>query len=502
MAITISDTPDVWSSAYRPIEFIFITDKLRNATPGEVDIPILFINQSALGVFVTISSQFSTRDLQIGEALRITSTDNGLYVGTFRVLNAFVSSGVLVAYIDTEYVGDETGGLASRTYDNLRLVADVAFASGTTSFPLQANELNQFVLNLQDIAARQFIRTFDEMAPGLAWGTLQNTDLSICQAYGINVREQYTFWENGVPYNSDDIGERAGAGDTKVKGYFAVDCIHPYHKEEDGAVVMDWDSNIKNLFIMADGLSGVRFLTWASRTTQKVGLDDDFYLSFLLQRSTPFTTVRAFITTYFHDGSTIGTVATDPMTFSLAGTINVGPSVIPDGVITSFVSYYTVVLLDALGNIISEAMRLNIDRDCAEIARRIYWRNKMGGIDQYTMKGREVEVSRASRQSISRNYMPVPTVTSQFYGSWMQRGVRVDPNRGHFVTSELIRVDVLQWLNEDCFESADHSTVVRDGWWTPIVVTSTESMPVSTNNVNQRFILEYFYGVDNLSQRA
>ena len=91
MAITISDTPDKWSSAYRPIEFIFISDKYPNATPGEVDIPVLFIQQSALGVFVTISAQFSTRDLQIGEAIKISATDNGLYVGTFRVLNAFVS---------------------------------------------------------------------------------------------------------------------------------------------------------------------------------------------------------------------------------------------------------------------------------------------------------------------------------------------------------------------------------------------------------------------------
>ena len=502
MAITISDTPDKWSSAYRPIEFIFISDKQPNATPGEVDIPVLFINQSALGVFVTISAQFSTRDLQIGEAIKISATDNGLYVGTFRVLNAFVSSGVLVAYIDTEYVGDETGGLASRTYDNLRLVADVSFIGGTTSFPLQVNSTSKFILNVQDLAARQFIRTFDEMPPGIGWNTLQNTDLSICQAYAINVREQYTFWENGVPSNSDDIGERADAGGAKIKGYNAVNCIHPYHKELNGSVVMDWDSDLHDTHVMTSAGEGTRFLTWASRTTQKVGLDDDFYLSFLVERATGFTTVRAFITTYFHDGTPLGVVSTDPLTFSLCGTVNVGPSVIPPGTITNFVSYYTVVLLDPLGNVISETMRLNIDRDCAEIARRIYWRNKMGGIDQYTMKGREVEVSRASRQSISRNYMPVPTVTSQFYGSWMQRGVRVDPTRGHLVTSELIRVDVLRWLNEDCFESADHSTVVREGWWTPVVLTSTESIPVSTNNVNQRFILEYFYGVDNLSQRA
>lgn len=502
MAITISDTPDKWSSAYRPIEFIFISDKQPNATPGEVDIPVLFIQQSALGVFVTISAQFSTRDLQIGEAIKISNTDNGLYVGTFRVLNAFVSSGVLVAYIDTEYVGDETGGLASRTYDNLRLVADVLFAGGIISFPLQANELDQFILNVQDAAARRFIRTFDEVPVGLGWGVSQDSNLSICQPYAINVREQYTFWENGVPLNSDDVGERAASGSTKIKGYSAVNCIHPYHKEFNGSVVMDWDSDLHDIFVMQGLVSGTRFLTWASRTTQKVGVDDDFYLSYLTERATGFTEVRAFITTYFHDGTPLGVVATDPMAFSLANTINVGPSVIPPGTITNFVSYYTVVLLDPLGNTISETMRLNIDRDCAEIARRIYWRNKMGGIDQYTMKGREVEVSRASRQSISRNYMPVPTVTSQFYGSWMQRGVRVDPTRGHLVTSELIRVDILRWLNEDCFESADHSTVVRDGWWTPVVVTSTESIPASTNNVNQRFILEYFYGVDNLSQRA
>jgi hypothetical protein len=57
-------------------------------------------------------------------------------------------------------------------------------------------------------------------------------------------------------------------------------------------------------------------------------------------------------------------------------------------------------------------------------------------------------------------------------------------------------------LAEDCFESADHATIVRAGWWTNMVLDAGDSAPYGTANINQRIILDYAYGMDNLSQYA
>ena len=492
MAIQIASQPDKWSSAYRPIEFVFGSDRYPNTTLGDVNVPILFIQENTVGVFATISAQFLTSDLQAGETIFIDNTDAGLYQGNYKVRSAFESSGVLIAYLDTAYVGDDTGGTASRVLDNFRLMAEVVFdgSGNTVEFELLPNEDDEFILNMQDCASAQFRRLFDVVEPGLAFGTLRNCDTSIAQAYTVNVWEQHTLWTSGVPSTTTNRKDT----EQKLKGFRVVNAVHPYHKSED--FDMDWDSDMGDLFPIGEGQPQRRFLTWADRATQEVEAGDDFFVSFLVNKIAE--SGWQLIATSFYEGVAFGIQTQVLGSFpQYAATINVGPSVLTA---LSGADSYTIRLLDRNGVQISETLTIKYVCKSAEVSKRVYWLNKLGGLDQYTMKGREMDIPNVGRESISRIHNPIPT--PRYQGGWNERGSRVDAERAKLLTSENINVATLRWLAEDCFESHDHATQVRAGWWTPMVVTGTQSTPFGTDNQNGRFLLEYHYGVDNLSQRG
>lgn len=493
MAIQIASQPDRWSSCYRPTEFVFGSDRYPNTTGGDVNVPILSITQNTVGVFATISAQFLSADLQAGETIFIDATVSGLYQGNYRVRNAFESSGVLVAYLDTAYVGDDVGGTASRVLDNFRLRAEVIFDGSTNAvqYELKPNENNQFVLNIQEAASAQFKRIFDVVEPGLAFGVPRTGDQTIAQGYTVYVWEEYTGWLAGVPYAA---GERKDT-EEKLGGFRTVNMIHSYHKDD--GTVMDWDTDITTVFPMGVGTGQKKFLSWGSRTLQEVEDGDDFFISILLNTETE-NTIQLVCTSYANGVPIVVQAQVIAAFPRYAVTLNVGPSVLT--ILGPGYDSYTVRLLDRNGQDIMEDLTIQYVCKSAEVSRRVYWRNKLGGIDQYTMRGRETEIPSVARQSVRRIHNPTPT--SRYRGGWNERGSRVDVERSKVLTSELVNVETMRWLNEDCFESHDIATIVRAGWWTPMVVTSSQGTPYGTDNENGRFLLQYHYGVDNLSQRG
>lgn len=492
MAIQIASQPNRWSSAYRPTEFVFESDGYPNTTAGDVGIPVVSIQLTSLGIEAQLSQQFATSDLQAGELINITQTDNGLYEGNFRVKSAFISGAVLVVYLDTEYVGDETGGKASRVYDNFRIVAEVFFdgSGNTVEFELKPDENDQFILNVQDCAARQFTRIFDVVEPGLSFGVVRDCGTTIAQGYSVTAWERWTLWTDGVPSVFDN---RKGI-EVKLVNFRTVNCIHPYHKSSPFS--MDWSDDIGTLLPMGNGTGARKLLSWGSRSTQIVQEDEDFFISFLV--NTPSETLWELFVTYYNSaGSGIGVqYQTDITPPIYAGTMNVGPNALT---VPAGTSYYTVVMRRS-GSAIMETLTLQYQCKTAEVSKRIYWRNKLGGIDQYTMMGREMEIPSVGRSSIYRTHNPIPG--TGYIGGWNERSYRADPIRSKVLTGELEIVSNLTWLTEDCFESSDHATEIRSGWWTPMVIDSTQSTPFGTDNQNARFLIEYHYGVDNSSQRG
>lgn len=495
MPITISSQPDKWSSAYRPIRFVFGSDLLPNGNVGDVNIPILSITEDAYGTRVTIASQFITSVLSAGETLLIQGT--GSYDGTHRVTSTFESGGQLIAYIATPWIGDVTVGTASRYYQGLQVVVEATFANTgrTVTFDLSPDEDDRFTIDLSECAARQFDRIFDDVPQSLGWDTIHDSTPSIATEYDLKIYERWILWEEGQPTQADSSKVA-----TLLKGFRAINCVHPYHKEEDTGINVDWATNLTDILPLFANVTGRRFLTWSRASDRLASESDDFFVSFLAETNTPLGTVRAFVTTYAANGTPIGVVGTGEMPVGIANTINVGPSVIPSGTITSSVDYYTVRIIARNGVELTEALRINIDRTCSEADRRVHWRNKLGGIDQFTMRGREFEDDLVDREGLRR--VNGRLADSPFLGTWSRRTHRTDPTRRHILTSALLPARTVRYLNEDCFESADHAIVIRDGWWTNLVIESADSARISTTNDNQRFVLSYSYGMDNLSQRA
>lgn len=497
MPIGVVSQPTKWSSAYRPTEFLFASDRLPNTTLGDVNIAIISIAADSLGVRVIIASQFTTGDLQAGETILIQGTGLGLYDGRYRVRSAAVSGANLIAYIDTPDAGADGGGTASRTYDGLVLAGTVDFegSGNVVEFELKpdANNNHFFTLNVQDMAARQFERVFDEVQPALAFGAVGNGDRCIAQGFTVRVWERFTYWQNGTPRTVDDRKDT----EVKMAGFITVNMIHPYHKSE--AFTMDWGTDIGTVFPMGAGSGPMRMLSWGSRTEQMVTNGEDFYISVLLR--TEFENSFTIAVFPYNGNSQIMTlqaqiIGTLPR---YAAVFNVGPSVLT---VLSGADRYKVRILDRSGQDIMEPLTL-LYTPCiqSEANRRVWWRNKLGGLDQYTFRGREMDIPAVSRESISRVHNPIPS-SSRYIGGWNERGYRVEPVRSKVITTLLIHGDEARWLKQDCFESADHATVVRAGWWTPMVVEDNEAQSTGTDGIARRFALNFHYGVDNASQRG
>lgn len=102
----------------------------------------------------------------------------------------------------------------------------------------------------------------------------------------------------------------------------------------------------------------------------------------------------------------VGSVGTNPTLQSLdAGTANLaGVGSFP----ATFdnISYYTVELANS-GTVVSEPWRFDIVRRCAH-AKRMYWMNSLGGVDQYTFEGQITKIHTHGGE-IGEINQPIPT---------------------------------------------------------------------------------------------
>ena len=499
MPLAVVSQPTRWSSCYRPMTFELSSDRFPNSTLGEINIPLLYILRNVYGqVNFQTTVPFGTYDLSAGDTIEITGTNNSLYLGTWRVLGVEVQfGGLLNVIIDAPYQGDETGGFVSRLYPDLRIVCAVSFPEfgRIVEVDLRPDENYRFFADVSDICARQFESVFDHVTPGGALGLAGSGDKCIATAYDVTFMERYTKWVNGIPTITDDTDSAE-----KIRGFRAVNMVHPYHRNGDGPD-LDWSTDIGNVFQMggATGGSTRPALTYGSRSLQVVESGDDFLLAVLCDTSGEAAwTISA---TSYLDGSPISIqAALIPSLPKYAAVFAVGPAQLP-GLLTGADSYL-IRITNRNGQDILEPFTLKYE-SCiqSEVSRRIWWRNKLGGIDQCTFRGREVERPSATRQSVTRMSNPLP-VDTLYRGGWMERVSRVMPTRTRSLSSRFLSALESRWLTEDFFESSDHALNPRKGWWSPVIVESTDAVPFGTDRVAQRFSFDYHLGVDNMSQRA
>ena len=156
------------------------------------------------------------------------------------------------------------------------------------------------------------------------------------------------------------------------------------------------------------------------------------------------------VSAYQQDGTFITSEAYElSSTPDYAGLINVGPAVV-SSTLNSLTAYYLMTLRNRNDSFISETFRLNYDQKCGEVQKRMHWQNKLGGIDQFTFVGRERELSSVEREEVSTSYIQ-RTSTLGFN----RRTYRSNIQRSHLLSSDQLKPNVLGWLAEDMFESAD-----------------------------------------------
>lgn len=499
MPIAVVSEPTRWSSCYRPIVFELSSDKFPNATLGEVGIAIDTITQDVLDrVVLRNFTPFGTYDLSAGDTIEISATDNGRYLGNWRVLSVTsLGGGILDCVIDAPYEGNETGGFVARLYPDLRIACAVTFPEfgRTVEIELRPDENYRFFAHVEDICARQFDSIFDHITPGGVIGLAGSGDKCIATGFDVTFTERYTKWVAGVPTVTEETSDAV-----KIRGFRAVNMVHPYYRNGEGPD-MDWSTDIGTVFPMGatTGSSTRPALTYASRTEQVVEAGDSFYIAVLCDGTAENNWILS-ATSYF-DGSPVSiqtTLITQLPRY--AAVFAIGPAQLP-GLLTGMDSYL-IRILNRNGQDILEPFFVKYQACIqSEVSRRIWWQNKLGGIDQCTFRGRETERPTATRETVTRLSNPVP-VASDYRGGWMERVSRVVPTRTKTISSEFKSALESRWLTEDCFESHDHALNEKKGWWTRIVMESTDAVPFGTDRVAQRFAFDYHRGVDNMSQRA
>ena len=355
------------------------------------------------------------------------------------------------------------------------------------------------MLNIQDIAARQFRSPFEDVTTGLGADVFYPTTPSMGMPYSVTAYEKYTGWTAGVP---STVLLNKPPHSILLTGFRTANMIHPYHKNVGGVTVMDWTDDLKR-FPMFQLATDKEFLTWGSRTKQKVKPTESFFLSVLWDTGVFDDGYDFLLTTYDGAGNVTNTVPVEMQADrGYAASFNVGPAALT-GLIPAGTAYYTVQLSNNTDKDVSELFRLNMDYGCSEVCRRVYWQNKLGGIDQFSFTGREADSTDVERELVERQYVPTDSKTG-----FNRRMYRTRPERLHVLTSDLIGVETLGWLAEDLFESADVRLQVhtvpsgKNPWWTPVILKNKTSIGSNTNNVNQRMLIEYSLGVDNMSQHG
>jgi hypothetical protein len=501
MSLTLISQPERWTSAYRPIEFAF-RSTLQDGTEANDNIPILDITQLGVETVLRLTNQFASGDINVGEPIRIAGTTFGTYDGTWRVTRIVATTFDVQVAINAPYTSDDFGGTATRIYDNLRVGCEVVFTRfGTIAVPftLDADPDGIFTLNIEDAAQRQFASPFTEALYGGPANIYLSANTSVAMGYYVVAFERYTAWTNGVP----SVVEIRKPFELNLRGYRVVNMVHPYHQEfNDGGIALDWQDTLDD-YIFSQQATGRKFLTWGDRNTQQVGPNDPFYLAMLWDAGSQTNGTDLVVSTYQSDGTFINSTSFDlDATPDYAAFLNVGPDALGSA-IPANAAYYLVGVRNRNDGFISETFRLNIDRNCHEVGRRMYWQNKLGGIDQYTFKGREVERTVTQRDSIVRRYIPLNSTRG-----FNARMYRTTPERRFVLSSLQVNGDVLRWLVQDFFESSDVAALINTKartphyWWTPVLILSDEAMGRTSENLLQRLVIEYTLGVDNRSQYA
>lgn len=505
MAIYLTQEPDKWDSAGRPIEAKFVSTRFPNQLPGESALPIFEIkNPTAFELAnvpgldaddVRVDGDWSLANFVAGDIVTITGTANGFYPdGNYKVLK---SLSINIITIEVAYNGDDTFGTLSRYYNNYVLYADGLVTNAlprTQPYPLQLSPSNDFIINISEQLQRTFPSPFVEVYPGMGYNGLPASMKSVVQGYGVTVGEAYDVPTNGIPefYNP-------GPAFKLVSNKYAINSAHPYHETDaDGNVLFNWMSDYKD-YLMDNASPGgeKKFLTWGSRTDQTIGPDEDFFLVYLWEGNRN-DGLELKVIQYDAAGNNLGSVNLPMIAQELHGAyvINVGTKSFTG--INETCAKYSFALQNQNEGLISEVWTLNVRQRCDKAPTRFYWRNGLGGVDQYTFTDRSDEIISSENATITKPYMQR---NFSSYVEWNERAYKSKNKRGGEVFSEPMKWADHRWLSRELLESADIVTCIDASFWTKVIRERVDGKSFSSKGGAERMSIRYRLGVDQTKQQ-
>lgn len=514
MALEVYYQPDLWSATYRPIIYQFRSDVYPNQDPRESDLPILAI-RNPTPTELSDYPQLTETDVLLehayldpstfysGASIEIYNTDNDLYLDVYRVNTRLTNT---LLWLDADDVGDETGGLFRVHYTNFTVFAEVLSENMTKPvvFPLKptldSEGLTVFELDCRDALARYFKDIKEIINPD---NDADNTamiaaDGYITQVYSVSAYEGYDrVGSDGTTqfYKYDAKSQRVNVTDQ-----IAVNSVQPYHQvERDGTIRLDYNDGLGDYLLTptTTGDNVKRLLTHASRDSQFVTDSDGHYMAFLW--AGPTVEVK-FICSFYTGADAGGSFISSAI---YRGNVNGKSIICPMGPVNITVpataGSYRFAIFNRNENRISEIFTYNV-KDCKGVNKRWYYLNKMGGVDAFTFQGDETRSLTASRRTISKPHMN--TMPGFFNGDFQRRTYRNDPERRYTVSSDYLLPEQIRSVVEPMFESANVFEAIHPDWWTPIIITTSETPADGSSNRRERMDLEYILGVDNVSQRT
>lgn len=507
MAATVSAYPANHAAVYRPMNL-----KVQRTDPA--------LNEVA-EVFIADSSDVSTlgNGLEVGDVvLRYASTVQGSipaivgqtillnagmgqYAGVHLITKAFTVSANKYAVLDTTAQGDFTpvSPLGSmrvwlNNYTVWVKVLVYADPNGTPNEIIFSGQPNNSGLTTLELGHR-IKDEFSHRIEALTTGSILNAHGVTATFYRLHIAEVYD-----VPGETDEVDPFDGTHDIAVDdvedpGTFrvAVNAVHPYHSD-----TLDWTTTNLSGYAVGGSNFARKFLTNAPRSLTLQ--DNDEFTVFMLVEDSLFSpdydlpamTLRVFDVTgpspTFVDVIELDAIGrTSAVGFGI-GPANIAPFMtVPD----KYRIYVSVENEDAL----SEYIEVTVESKCGEGERTIAWLNKLGGIDQYTFRGREIQTSKTERAAIQRPY----SGSTSF--DYRRRQYRAEPERVTMVSTRLVQASTRKWLVNDLTESAN--AIVQYGdLWQPCIIASGELEASTTKPGPKVVTIEYTTGADNLSQQA
>lgn len=512
MAVYLNSQPVDYIAAYKPMLCGYRSNKFPvNLTPGTSNLPISSIAKPAapeLAAYpalepndVVVQYTAAAGSIRLGMLITIKDTDEGAYVGNYRVIK-FLFDGYVV--IDAAYTEDDSGGTLSRYFERYTMIAEVRFSGLTKAvfMDFKSDDKADFIVDLRDIAQRGFkdLLSDENMRPGLTTPVIVEADGLITQTYSIAV------WEGYMEPDTTGINrfvEFRKEEEVVLLNKICVNAVQPYHETTiQGNVTLAWQDDLVAYLVNENstGRDAGRFLTYAPRKGQTVREADDVFLAFLWNggREQVFKVIR----TYDRDGNLLDTDRELFYPPTLSGVWRCGP-VNLGAVITNDTHTYEVEFQqnnELVGVPITETFTFTMDRKCVEQSIRPTALNPLGGADGITMNVRENDGIQVERSTVSKPDMAVdysPTWT----GDYNRRTWAIQMAKTYEANSEPQTAEIRKWFGESIFPSPDVRIEVKPGIWTPVIIT-TRTLNTYTSEKRPGVIrFGFVLGVDNVRQR-